>query len=207
MVAPEARLRFAKRLREFRLPRGYQTARGFARVLGIDENRYTRYERAEVEPDLTLLMKICEALDVTPNDLLGPDMPPMAGFAEAGVGSPPATPEAAATSNRRGTRARSGNGAEPPAASQSAYRASQLVAWQLAEEAVRLKLLSGDAEVALPMQRLAMTGAIYSALVADAMTAISDTSRDLAAASISSEEQARFVLLTSRLIAAINAEL
>jgi len=37
----------------------------------IEENRYTRYERAEVEPSLTVLLKICETLGVTPNDLLG----------------------------------------------------------------------------------------------------------------------------------------
>lgn len=52
------------------MPRGYRTARSLARALGIDENRYTRYERAEVEPDLALIMRICEVLSITPNDLL-----------------------------------------------------------------------------------------------------------------------------------------
>ena len=61
---------FARRLRELRVPRGFRTARSLATALGIDENRYTRYERAEVEPDLGLLMKICEVLALTPNDLL-----------------------------------------------------------------------------------------------------------------------------------------
>ena len=51
-------------------PRGYKTARSIAQKLGIHENRYTRYERAEVEPNLALLMQICRALDVTPNDLI-----------------------------------------------------------------------------------------------------------------------------------------
>ena len=64
------RSRFAQRLRAIRTPRGFKTARSFAEVLGIDENRYTRYERAEVEPDLQLMMKICDLLDATPNDLL-----------------------------------------------------------------------------------------------------------------------------------------
>ncbi|MFV0299158.1 MAG: helix-turn-helix domain-containing protein [Hyphomicrobiaceae bacterium] len=63
---------FARRLRELRVPRGYPTARSFARALDIDENRYTRYERAEVEPDLFMLRRICEVLDVTPTDLLSP---------------------------------------------------------------------------------------------------------------------------------------
>jgi transcriptional regulator with XRE-family HTH domain len=67
---PLTRAVFARRLRELRVPKGYRTARSFARALGIDENRYTRYERAEVEPDLALLLRICEVLAVTPNDLL-----------------------------------------------------------------------------------------------------------------------------------------
>jgi transcriptional regulator with XRE-family HTH domain len=66
----DARARFAHRLRAIRIPRGYKTARSFAEALEIDENRYTRYERAEVEPDLQLLMRICTLLGATPNDLL-----------------------------------------------------------------------------------------------------------------------------------------
>lgn len=66
----DARARFAQRLRAIRIPRGYKTARSFANALDIDENRYTRYERAEVEPDLQLLMKMCTLLGATPNDLL-----------------------------------------------------------------------------------------------------------------------------------------
>lgn len=68
--ATPSRTIFARRLRELRVPRGFRTARSLASALGIDENRYTRYERAEVEPDLGLLMKICETLALTPNDLL-----------------------------------------------------------------------------------------------------------------------------------------
>ncbi len=87
-----ARLDFARRLRELRVPKGFKTARSFARALGIDENRYTRYERAEVEPDLALLRKICELLRILPNDLLGgegvDDGALLPGFAESG--SPPA---------------------------------------------------------------------------------------------------------------------
>ena len=45
-------------------------------AIGIEENRYTRYERAEVEPSLTVLLKICETLGVSPNDLLGFSTPP-----------------------------------------------------------------------------------------------------------------------------------
>ena len=75
-LAPEARVRFAQRLKALRAERGHTRARYFATSLGIEENRYTRYERAEVEPDLTLIHKMCDVLRVTPNELMG--------FAETG---------------------------------------------------------------------------------------------------------------------------
>jgi transcriptional regulator with XRE-family HTH domain len=67
------RAQFAKNLRRLRIEKGFRTAREFSTALGIDENRYTRYERAEVEPSLSLLLKICEALKISPNDLLAFD--------------------------------------------------------------------------------------------------------------------------------------
>ena len=70
-LAPAVRVEFAKRLRQLRTERGFRHARQFARVLGIEENRYTRYERAEVEPSLTLIHQICVTLQVAPSDLLG----------------------------------------------------------------------------------------------------------------------------------------
>ena len=79
-LAPEVRSQFAKRLKTMRTQRGFQRARYFARSLGIEENRYTRYERAEVEPNLTLIHKMCETLRVSPNELLG--------FAEPGQEHP-----------------------------------------------------------------------------------------------------------------------
>ena len=66
-----ARLVFARNLRATRVAQGFATARSLAKALGIDENRYTRYERAEVEPDLTLLTQICVVLHATPDALLG----------------------------------------------------------------------------------------------------------------------------------------
>ena len=70
-LAPEVRSQFAKRLKEMRVQSGFLRARYFATSLGIEENRYTRYERAEVEPSLTLIHKMCETLRVSPNELLG----------------------------------------------------------------------------------------------------------------------------------------
>ena len=73
--APSVRAAFAKRLREQRIQGGYVRARNFAKVLGIEENTYTRYERAEAEPNLTLIHKICEVLRLTPDALFGFDTP------------------------------------------------------------------------------------------------------------------------------------
>jgi transcriptional regulator with XRE-family HTH domain len=70
-LAPEVRAQFSHRLKKLRVQNGYSRARYFARSLGIEENRYTRYERAEVEPSLTLLHKMCEILKVSPNELMG----------------------------------------------------------------------------------------------------------------------------------------
>src|SRR5262245_51589502 len=70
-LAPEVRSEFAKRLKTMRTQKGFPRARYFAKTLGIEENRYTRYERAEVEPSLTLIHKMCEVLEVSPNQLLG----------------------------------------------------------------------------------------------------------------------------------------
>lgn len=103
------RSEFANRLRRYRVPRGYRTARMFAKALDIDENRYTRYERAEVEPDLALLARMCTMLEVTPNDLLGfPTIAaaaPLTGFAEAGAGAAAgAQPALAGTPAESGSR-------------------------------------------------------------------------------------------------------
>ena len=70
-LAPNARRLFATRLRQLRIENGFPLARQLARALGIEENRYTRYERAEVEPSLSLIRKMCDTLRVSRNELLG----------------------------------------------------------------------------------------------------------------------------------------
>jgi len=88
-----ARRQFARRLRELRITRGFKTARSLATALAIDENRYTRYERAEVEPDIGLIQRICEMLHLSPNELFGigqetparAKQPATSEFAEAGA--------------------------------------------------------------------------------------------------------------------------
>ena len=69
---PEARARFASQLRRLRVQKGFATARQFALAIGIEENRYTRYERAEVEPSLTVLLEmLAETWGVSPMSFLG----------------------------------------------------------------------------------------------------------------------------------------
>jgi transcriptional regulator with XRE-family HTH domain len=68
---PVERQEFAARLRVLRTARGYHTAKQFAEALGLEQNRYNRYERAEVEPSLTVLDRMCRVLNVLPNELLG----------------------------------------------------------------------------------------------------------------------------------------
>jgi transcriptional regulator with XRE-family HTH domain len=69
---PDARIDFARQLKATRIARGFAYARHFAAALGLEENRYTRYERAEVEPSLSIIRRMCATLGVTPNDLLAP---------------------------------------------------------------------------------------------------------------------------------------
>jgi transcriptional regulator with XRE-family HTH domain len=62
---------FSTRLSKARQAAGYKTARAFANAVGINENRYGRYERGTARPSFTSLCKFCDRLGVTPNDLLG----------------------------------------------------------------------------------------------------------------------------------------
>ena len=78
---------FAIRLKQLRVLRGYRTARAFAQALQIDENRYTRWERGEVEPSDAMLAKMAEVLNL-PVDILV-----SGGDVAAGLPSPMVTRE------------------------------------------------------------------------------------------------------------------
>ena len=62
---------FAKRLRERARQLNLSDAE-VARRAGLNERRYGHYVRSTHEPDYPTLVRICDALDVTPNDLLLP---------------------------------------------------------------------------------------------------------------------------------------
>src|SRR6188474_203035 len=149
MLAPEVRSQFAQRLKSLRTQRGFDRARYFARSLGIEENRYTRYERAEVEPNLTLIHKMCETLRVSPNELLG--------FAEPGqvrsFEPPPGLAESTAGEIAHVSR-RDGLGQGPDAISS--------LAWRLAVEVIAIrheqpgKKISSDT-----LETMRETGALF----------------------------------------------
>ncbi|HEU4377078.1 MAG TPA: helix-turn-helix transcriptional regulator [Hyphomicrobiaceae bacterium] len=152
VLAPNVRAQFAKRLKIIRTQRGFDRARYFAKSLGIEENRYTRYERAEVEPSLTLIHKMCATLHVTPNELLG--------FAEfndegafqtgPGMGELPGTPP-------KGQPHAAGNGN------------SGSLAWRLATEAACIGSEQASRGKALddPLANFRETAALFQKLQAD----------------------------------------
>jgi len=176
MLAPEVRLQFAKRLKTMRTQRGFDRARYFARSLGIEENRYTRYERAEVEPSLTLIHKMCETLRVSPNELLG--------FVESGIERlfepAPGLAEAAAGEIPR----RDGGGHGPDAVS--------TLAWRLAAEAVAIRReqagkskAAGDA-----LETVRETGAIFRSLQAQPFETAAELAADPALERVDSKRRA-----------------
>ena len=127
ILAPEVRSQFAQRLKSLRTQRGFDRARYFARTLGIEENRYTRYERAEVEPSLTLIHKMCETLRVSPNELLGFAEPRLA-HQMPGLAEPSLEEIARAHGGESGPDG-SGKGPDPTSS----------LAWNLAAEAVAIR--------------------------------------------------------------------
>jgi transcriptional regulator with XRE-family HTH domain len=167
-LAPEVRLQFAKRLKNMRMENGFQRARYFAKSLGIEENRYTRYERAEVEPSLTLIHKMCEVLRVSPNELLGfPEPKGQLGFAE-------------------GPQPDLGPRDTPP------ERHGELLAWRLAAEvvAVRSAYRTGGKGPGDPLAATRETGKLFQQLQKDPFNTIAGIVADEALKSLDAERKA-----------------
>lgn len=59
------------KLLDIRLAKGYQFQKDFAKVLGLSQYQYTRYENNERQPSLEIMLKICDKnkLDMDPRDL------------------------------------------------------------------------------------------------------------------------------------------
>ena len=182
MLAPEVRSQFAQRLKSLRTKRGFDRARYFARSLGIEENRYTRYERAEVEPSLTLIHKMCETLRVSPNELLG--------FADlrhhlSGV---PGLAETSLEEISRGHDGEaSGKGADPVSS----------LAWNLAAEAVGIRQEHGGRSkvAADPLAMLRETGALFGSLQAEPFQTVAAILNDTALKDVDAKHKAKLAEL------------
>lgn len=180
-LAPDVRARFAQRLKTLRTQRGFDRARYFAKSLGIEENRYTRYERAEVEPSLTLIHKMCETLRVSPNELLGfPDLRHPASTVLS-LGESPA-PDGA-----RGHSEMASKSTDPVS----------LLAWSLAAEAVGIRhgravksKPAGD-----PLAALRETSALFSSLQAEPFETLAAILGDPALKDIGAEHKTRLAEL------------
>ena len=169
-LAPEVRAQFAKRLKEMRVQSGFPRARYFANSLGIEENRYTRYERAEVEPSLTLIHKMCETLRVSPNKLLG--------FAED---------EGSAVAGFAENPSRASANAEDTAA-----RHLDLLAWRLASEttAIRNKRRVSAKASSDPLAASRDTGKLFQKLQSDPFGTVAEIVADDALKDLDSERKA-----------------
>jgi transcriptional regulator with XRE-family HTH domain len=171
-LAPHVRSRFAKRLKALRQQRGFDRARFFAKTLGIEENRYTRYERAEVEPSLTLIQKMCDTLRVTPNELLGFADPPEDGSL---FWVPPC-----AAADEAPTR---GDGAPPDPVS--------ALAWRLASAAVAIRQeQAGKQPAGDPLETIRETGKLFADLKAKPFGAVAEIVRDPSLKAAASEKTA-----------------
>lgn len=178
------RIEFAQRLRSLRVPRGYRTARSFAHALGIDENRYTRYERAEVEPDLALLARMCTLLGVTPNELLGF---PVTGTDDA-AGEPGQTSHASAGSFQHANKGR-----EP-----AAHNARGL-AWQIACQLTRQTVTkSNDIN---PLDELRLTLKLFNEIEADPFSFVRRAPELPAMSALPSDRQAEVVAALNEMLA------
>jgi transcriptional regulator with XRE-family HTH domain len=179
-LAPQVRSEFAKRLKIIRTQRGFPRARYFASTLGIEENRYTRYERAEVEPSLTLIHKMCETLGITPNELLGFEpvraRDGLAGFAETAQARDPGDPREA-------------------------------IAWQLAEEIVRCRREHEQGRrPADPLTDMRDTGALYRSLVGEPFETVSKIAEDPALMASGTKRKSEIANLMSRFTATLQAQ-
>jgi transcriptional regulator with XRE-family HTH domain len=168
-LAPEVRSQFAKRLKTMRVERGFERARYFAKALGIEENRYTRYERAEVEPSLTLIHKMCDVLKVTPNELLG--FSDRVGYGP-GFAEPPEEFE---------------GGRNPP------ERHLDPLAWRLAGEVAAIR--SGHRELADPLAGTRETGKVFQQLLKDPFNSIAVIVADEAVKDLDAERKATLARL------------
>ena len=196
-----ARASFARRLRALRAAQGFATARSLAKALAIDENRYTRYERAEVEPDLALLSQICLALRTTPDVLLGFGVEDAAGTSGDVVPAEPGRQQATGF-------AEIGTAGAGSALASSPAGQVQTAAWNLATTVVALRgprepERPAGSDPAEPMALLRATVAMQRDLLAQPYAAIARIASDPALAGLGAADALRINDLVRRLTEAL----
>jgi transcriptional regulator with XRE-family HTH domain len=187
-LAPNVRSQFAKRLKSIRTLRGFGRARYFAKSLGIEENRYTRYERAEVEPSLTLIHKMCEMLRVTPNELLGfSELRHERGHAAAPGLAEPAGGEISHAYQHDAGAEHASEGGDPLSS----------IAWQLAAAAVAIRHENAGKSKASadPLETVRETGALFRNLRVNPFGAVTEIADDPALKSADAQRKAALAKL------------
>ena len=197
----EARDRFSRRLKAIRVPKGFRTARAFAQALDIDENRYTRYERGEVEPSLDLLLRICELLGATPNDLLC-DYIGSPAVSQVG-GAPPGFAEDRPHDALFGGYPMGSSHTplrDQPSARETAAR-SDATAWLLATElaAVQTRIETSLEEVS-PFRRLELTSEIFSQLKSGPFAVFAGLAAQMRNSEADMETQTRIYKLVDEMV-------
>ena len=61
---------FAQELHKARIRAGFRFAAGFADAVGLEPHTYRKYERGDCRPNFEVLVRICDKMGITPNDLL-----------------------------------------------------------------------------------------------------------------------------------------
>lgn len=61
---------FSEKLRAAREAAGFEEAEDFANALGVRAHRYRHWEAGRAKPDIVMVSRICQLLEVEPNDLL-----------------------------------------------------------------------------------------------------------------------------------------
>ena len=75
-LSPKATADFAIRLKMAR-ERKFESAKDFANFIGVEEETYRTYERAENEPNITTLCAIARGLNASLDHLILGEVPPV----------------------------------------------------------------------------------------------------------------------------------
>ncbi len=191
---------FAKRLRELRIAHGFPKARHFAEAIGISENRYTRYERGNAEPNLDLIYLICDKLRISANELFG--TPELAGTKTPGFSESPHVFPAAPGEGDAASPKTLGP-ADAPAAITDAE------GWRLATElaAVRMKSSRNPNTSTDAFVQLRETAGIFTALRSDPYQTVATFLSDPALAAQPRKVQAQLNAQITRYIRVLERRL